>query len=175
MAILRLSQADAEDYQRLRLAGLLESPLAFRSSHADEAGRSAAEVAERLTPATDGSSCVFGARLDGRLGGILAFTRPRREKLAHGGELTGIYVAPEFRRRGVGAALLDAAVAHARALPGLRYVRLTVNASNQPARVLYESRGFECVGVEPEAVFVAGRYHDEELRVLRLVGSGLTR
>jgi GNAT superfamily N-acetyltransferase len=167
--IVRSAASDAEDYQRLRLAGLLECPLGFRSSHADEVGRSAAEVGERLRAAPDGSACVFGARLDGRLVGTLAFTRLRRAKVAHAAELTGMYVAPACRRWGIGGALLGEAIAHARGLTGLRYLRLAVNASNQPARTLYRSWAFECVGVEPEAVFAAGRYHDEELWILRLV------
>ncbi len=169
MDVVRLAPEDADEYQRLRLAGLAESPLGFRSSHTDEADRSVAEVAARLQAAPDGSACVFGARVDGRLVGTLAFTRPARAKVTHAAELTGMYVAPVFRRRGVGGALLAASVAHARGLSGLRYLRLVVNASNAPARALYQSWGFACVGVEPAAVFVAGIYHDEELRVLRLV------
>lgn len=169
MEVVRLTAEDADEYQQLRLAGLSESPLGFRSSPSDEAGRTVAEIAARLRVAPDGSACVFGARVGGRLAGVLAFTRPVRAKLAHAAELSGMYVAPESRRIGAGRALLAAAVAHARGLPGLRYLRLVVNASNTPARALYKTFGFVCVGVEPEAVLVAGRYHDEELRVLRLV------
>jgi ribosomal protein S18 acetylase RimI-like enzyme len=166
--IVLLTPEDANEYQRLRLGGLLESPLGFRSSHNDEAGRTLSEVMERLTSAADGGACVFGGRLDGHLVGTLAFNRPRRQKVGHAAELTGMYVAPAYRRRGFGGALLGAAISHARAMSGIRYLRLTVNASNVAARSLYRSRGFECVGVEPEAIFVDGRYHDEELMVLRL-------
>jgi ribosomal protein S18 acetylase RimI-like enzyme len=67
-----------------------------------------------------------------------------------------MYVAPEYRRCGHGAALMDAAVDHARSIRGVRRLKLTVNASNVSARALYESRGFTCVGVEPEALCVDG-------------------
>ncbi len=136
--VIQLTPEDADEYQSLRLGGLLESPLGFRSGPADEAGRIVAEVATRLRMAPDGSACVFGARVGGRLAGTLAFTRPTRAKLAHAAELSGMYVAPEFRRSGIGRALLAAAVAHARGLPGLRYLRLVVNASNAPACELYQ-------------------------------------
>jgi ribosomal protein S18 acetylase RimI-like enzyme len=100
--------------------------------------------------------------------GILAFVRPTRAKLLHCAELAGVYVAPQFRRRGFGRALVDAALAHARSLPGLRQLKLTANATNTPARSLYQSRGFKRCGAEPEALCVDGRYYDEELYFLRL-------
>jgi ribosomal protein S18 acetylase RimI-like enzyme len=124
-----------------------------------------------VTPAPNGSLCVFGAFVGDQLAGILAFIRPQRAKLLHGAELAGMYVAPEFRRRGLGGALVDAALAYARSLPGVRQLKLTVNASNLAARSLYQSRGFACVGVEPEALCVDGRYYDEELYVLRLTNA----
>jgi ribosomal protein S18 acetylase RimI-like enzyme len=166
--IRQLTADDAVVYQALRLFALEESPEAFSSSPSEEATRSAEEIAVRVTPAPDGSRCVFGAFEADRLAGFLAFVRPERPKLHHWADLAGMYVAPEFRRRGLGRALVDAALAHARALPGFRQVRLSVNASNLPARSLYQSRGFKCVGVEPEALCVEGRYYDLELYVIRL-------
>ncbi len=168
MTIRQLNSDDAQAYQELRIRGLYESPSAFSASPAEEEGRSLAEVAKRVTPAADGSLCVFGAFSGSDLVGVLAFVRPTREKLRHGAELCGMYVAPEMRRRGFGGALLDAALAHARSLPGVRQLKLTVNATNAAARSLYESRGFVQVGVEPEALCVEGRFFDEELYVLRL-------
>ncbi len=171
ITIRQLTVDDAEAYQALRLRGLVESPTAFSAGHADEAGRSRAEVATRVTPAPDGSRCSFGAFAGDRLVGLLAFIRPARATLRHRAELAGMYVAPEFRRRGLGGALIDAAVAHARALPEVRQLRLTVNAGNLAARSLYQSRGFVCVGTEPEALCVDGRYYDEEIYILRIAGS----
>jgi ribosomal protein S18 acetylase RimI-like enzyme len=168
MTIRQLTADDASAYQSLRLLALQESPTAFSASYSEEAERSPSEIIARVTPSPDGSRCVFGAFVGDQLAGVLAFVRAQRAKLHHGAELAGMYVVPEFRRRGLAGALLDAALAHARSLLGVRHVKLTVNATNQAARALYQSRGFTCVGLEPEALCVDGRFYDEELYVLRL-------
>jgi ribosomal protein S18 acetylase RimI-like enzyme len=49
----------------------------------------------------------------------------------------------------------------------LRQLKLTVAAVNQQARSLYQSRGFTCVGIEPDAVCVNGHCYDDELYLLR--------
>jgi RimJ/RimL family protein N-acetyltransferase len=166
--VRRLAPEDAAAYQSLRLRGLQESPDSFSASYADESDRTLDEVQARLSPAADGSRCVFGAFENDSLAGFLAFLRPERAKLRHWAELAGMYVVPEMRRRRFGGALIDAAVSHARALPGLRQLKLGVNGDNLPARLLYVSRGFRCVGSHPEALFVSGRYYDEEFYVLSL-------
>ena len=168
MTVRQLSPHDAAAYQQLRLQGLQESPTAFSASYSQEAERSLSEIAVRITPASDGSLCVFGALAGEQLVGIIAFIRPSREKLWHCAELAGMYILPECRQRGLGRALLDAALAHARSLSGVRQLKLGVNATNTAARALYQSRGFTRYGVEPEALFVEGCYYDEELYVLRL-------
>ena len=63
--------------------------------------------------------------------------------------------------------LLDEAIAHA-ATAGLRHLKLVVTASNNIARSLYESRGFARFGTDPDALYIAGRYYDEDYYVLRL-------
>lgn len=61
------------------------------------------------------------------------------------GEIANVAVAPEARRRGIGDALLSAAVALAREA-GLACLQLEVRAGNAPALALYEKRGFQAVG-----------------------------
>jgi ribosomal protein S18 acetylase RimI-like enzyme len=168
MKVRHLTADDAAAYQSLRLRALQESPIAFSSSYAQEAGRPKSEVAARLTPASDGSRCIFGAFAGEQLVGNLTLVRLQGEKLLHCAELVGMYVAPEFRRRGFGRVLVDAALAHARSLPGMRQLRLTVNATNAAARSLYQTTGFDCFGVEPEAICVDGHYYNEEFYILRL-------
>ncbi|WP_420904642.1 ribosomal protein S18-alanine N-acetyltransferase [Candidatus Magnetaquiglobus chichijimensis] len=55
-------------------------------------------------------------------------------------------VAPKFWRRGLGRALVADLLGEARARTG-GTVLLEVRASNVPARRLYESLGFTCIGV----------------------------
>ncbi len=65
--------------------------------------------------------------------------------VADQGEIANIAVSPDQRGRGAGRALLDAALGEAGAR-GTSAVFLEVRDSNQRARELYASRGFEEVG-----------------------------
>jgi ribosomal-protein-alanine N-acetyltransferase len=60
-------------------------------------------------------------------------------------EIANIAVAPGARRRGLGARLLDDAIA-AGTEAGVRAMFLEVRESNVAARALYASRGFSAVG-----------------------------
>lgn len=61
------------------------------------------------------------------------------------GDIGNIAVAPGFRRRGAGAALLEALLEEA-ARRQAAVVQLEVRESNLAARWLYEKNGFETVG-----------------------------
>jgi [ribosomal protein S18]-alanine N-acetyltransferase len=60
-------------------------------------------------------------------------------------ELANLAVVPSLRGQGIGAALLDRAMADARGA-GCVVMHLEVRESNSSARALYASRGFEMVG-----------------------------
>jgi ribosomal protein S18 acetylase RimI-like enzyme len=76
------------------------------------------------------------AEEDGR---ALGFALARRRS-ARRGTLTDLYVVPSARRRGVAAALVRELVELLRA-EGLEYIDLEVQASNAPARAVYERWG----------------------------------
>ena len=82
-----------------------------------------------------------------------------------------MYVTPAFRRQGLAAALLAAAIAHARTLPGVDWLHLSVTSAAPDARRLYERAGFQLWGSEPDALRVDGQMVDEHHLALRL---GLT-
>jgi ribosomal protein S18 acetylase RimI-like enzyme len=103
------------------------------------------------------------AELDGRLVGYvrLGFPTPLAAN-AHVRQIRGLVVAEEARGKGVGRALVRAAVDEARGL-GARRITLRVLGHNTQARKLYESEGFVVEGVQPEEFCLDGRYADDVL------------
>jgi ribosomal protein S18 acetylase RimI-like enzyme len=166
--IRRLTDADAGAYRRVRLRSLREHPDAF--GRAFEEAQDLAQMTAELRSEHDGTrSFVLGA-FDGDLVGIVAVTRERGMKREHKALLWGMYVAAEARGRGVGRALVEAAVARARAWPGLAQIVLGVAAHNTAARRLYRSLGFEVFALERRALRLSDRDVDEEHLVLYLDG-----
>jgi ribosomal protein S18 acetylase RimI-like enzyme len=72
----------------------------------------------------------------------------------------GLAVDPARQGEGIGGTLVDAALATARER-GTRSVVLRVLSSNEPARRLYESRGFRIEGEVREAFLLEGAYVDD--------------
>ena len=143
----------------MRLRGLREHPDAFTSSADAEAAKPVAATQARL--AADSPDVVYGAFVDGVLAGVVGMARESRSKNRHKAVVFGMYVAPEFGRRGVARALIRHLVAAAKEEPGLEQLVLTVTHSNEPARLLYESEGFRSFGIEPRAIRVDDRYYDK--------------
>ena len=79
----------------------------------------------------------------------------------------GVYVRESFRRRGVGEALIRAAIDWARH-KGLVGLRLSSVQGNDGSLRLYERCGFVAYGVEPQAVQWEGKLYDETLLAMRL-------
>lgn len=89
-----------------------------------------------ITPQNGG----FVATVDGEIAGYIGFLGVLDEL-----EVTNVATLPEFRRRGVGRALVSALLDHARTKNFCR-VTLEVRVSNAPAIALYESLGFTPCG-----------------------------
>jgi ribosomal protein S18 acetylase RimI-like enzyme len=161
VTIRPLAGDDVMRYQALRQRGLAEHPEAFTSS-VEEEGASPDKVAKRL--ARDPRAphdIVLGAFEGDTLVGVIGMFVDPRVKARHRGNVFGMYVAGECARRGIGALLLDALIAHARRCDGLDAVVLTVTVGNDGARRLYERAGFTAFGCEPGAIRVAGRPYDK--------------
>lgn len=163
--IRAVTEDDLEDYLALRRESLKESPLAFGASPADDFAGSASAVRGALRRAPDWM--LFGA-FDPQLVGAVGLLRGDRAKSMHKASLWGLFVTPSHRRRGFGAALLEAAILHARTLPGLSMVQLTVTEASPEARKLYETAGFVLWGTEPDAFRHEGTSVADHHMALRL-------
>ncbi|MER5840717.1 GNAT family N-acetyltransferase [Streptomyces prasinus] len=110
-----------------------------------------------------GPSAHLVAEHGGRLVGYVRLGRPTElASNAHVRQICGLAVSEGARGRGVGRALVRAAVQEARDR-GARRITLRVLGHNTPARALYESEGFVVEGVQPEEFFLGGRYVDDVL------------
>jgi ribosomal protein S18 acetylase RimI-like enzyme len=95
---------------------------------------------------------------DGEVVGWCDVTPLSRPTQAHRG-VFGVGLLPQFRGRGIGARLIQTALAAARAF-GLHRVELTVREHSTGAIALYKKAGFEVEGVRRDAVLVDGVYEN---------------
>ena len=101
----------------------------------------------------DRATLHLGAFVDGAVVGIASLYREdRADGPAHGWRLRGMATSPSVRGRGVGRALLDAAVAHAGAQGGQE---VWCNA-RMVAVGFYERAGFEVVSEQFEIPGIGG-------------------
>ncbi|GHF47771.1 ribosomal protein S18 acetylase RimI-like enzyme [Deinococcus metalli] len=150
-AVVRvLTAADAPAYRAVRLAALRSDPLAFLTTADEFAARPLDSVAARLEPTE--RTVTLGAFVDGALVGLLTLAREEAAIMAHRVNVYGVSVAPGARGRGVGDALVRAAIAHVRAWPGVATLNLAVMDTQGSARRLYERHGFRVWGRQPDAV-----------------------
>jgi ribosomal protein S18 acetylase RimI-like enzyme len=154
MSIRRLTVSEAIEYRELMLEAYETHPDAFTSSASERAALPMSWWQSRLSEAPLAREVVLGAFDDHRLAGVAGLAFETREKAKHKATLFGMYVPPEFRHRGLGRALVLAALEHARSRCGVMLVQLTVTQGNAGARALYEQSGFVQFGLEPFAVAV---------------------
>jgi RimJ/RimL family protein N-acetyltransferase len=167
MEIRLLTPDDAKVYWEMRLEALKNHPEAFATSYEEALQREnpIEEVASRLKGEGD---YTFGAFQGDALIGTVTLVQDKITKMKHRAHIFAMYVNPSHRRSGAGKALVTAAINHAKKIPELIKLNLTVVSSNEKAKKLYTSLGFKTYGIEEKALTVNETYYDEELMVLFL-------
>jgi ribosomal protein S18 acetylase RimI-like enzyme len=164
-----LAQDDAAAFRAIWLRALREHPEAFGASWEEERERPVEAFAARLRDELGSAErYALGAFAGATLLGIITFQRWPLVKFRHSAQLSGMYVTPEARGRGVGRQLLDQVVARARRLEGLDQIKLAVVAANDAARALYRSIGVVSYGVEPAGLKWNGQRFDLDRMALEL-------
>ena len=138
-----LTAADAPELFALRRGALIDSPFAFLASPSDDLATSEAAVSEMLKRAP--TSVVFGA-VAPQLVGLLGLHRAHQLKAAHKVNLWGMYVAPAWRKRGLGEKLLEAAISYARTLPGVSTRALERQRASERRAASLRKDGLQVLG-----------------------------
>lgn len=99
------------------------------------------------------------ACMDGEVVGELSLMVSRNSRRRHAGEI-GMAVRDDWQGKGIGTALMQAALDLADNWLGLTRIELTVYADNAAGIALYEKFGFEIEGTHRRFAFRNGRYTD---------------
>ena len=139
----RITTENVRAFKTVRLWALSESPSAFGSTYAREAGFLESEWVTRAAKMNGETRIGYLAMEDGVACGIAAGFLDERDPTR--AQLVSMWVAPSFRRTGVGGLLVDAIKSWARRI-GVGTLQLMVTSSNQVARQFYERNGFSMTG-----------------------------
>ena len=154
--IITIRHAEPEDYEALRrvymgpkaIAGTLRVPYPSLES-----------FRKRLAEAPDGSYNLL-ACVDGEVVGQLGlFTSPNNPRRRHTAQF-GMAVRDDWQGKGVGSALLGAAVELAERWLNVSRIELEVYTDNEAAIGLYKKFGFEIEGTLRKMAFRDGVYVD---------------
>lgn len=161
MVIRPLTVSDAAPYRTLRLRAMREHAEAFTSSYEEEQRKPVQYTAQRLDSASParywGAFVADAAGGEDTMVGCVGLDREQRIKAHHKATVIGMYVAPEYARRGVARALLEALLV------------LTVTQGNTAAETLYGDVGFQSYGVKPNAIKVGAQYFAKNQMFMSLV------
>ena len=150
--IRKLSPSRWEDYKRMRLESLKESPLAFGAAFEEEASFGAAKWKERMKN-------TYFAMAGEKPIGMIVCSFNKEVKFRHIAEIYSFYVRAGSRGKGVGRDLLGHALSLARKNPRITKVRLYVNSQQRAALRMYERAGFEVAGRLAGEMKVGGRFY----------------
>jgi ribosomal protein S18 acetylase RimI-like enzyme len=156
--VSRLEQQDWQTLRDVRLAALADAPYAFWATLQDESRFGKGQWQSFLAAAT-----WWTARRNGHVVGVVAVLR--RSETPDEAELIAMWVAPDERRRGIAARMLQAACESVRAA-GTLTLTLWVTEGNDAAKRLYESHGFQPTGERTDLPHAAAT--GEERMQLRL-------
>ena len=167
--MLQLDPDDAthrKQFSEIRLRALQTDPAAFGSNYERELAFNNGAWRRRLASYAGHPGAVFAAvstatgpatnELVAAAVGIVGVGMPERTDAA----IWGMWVAPEGRRRGVAAQLLDTAESWA-VQSGAQTATLWVHRSNDGAQALYAGRGYKLVGPDDLPAAVPDSCSDE--------------
>jgi len=156
--VRRVRADEWETLRETRLRALADAPDAFGTTHAEALARPEQWWRDWAEASAFGpTQAMFLAWDDDHAVGIVGAFREASHYL-----VISMWTEPEQRGRGIGRALLDAAVAYA----GAGEVRLGVTDGNDGARRLYEHSGFVATGFS-EPLRSNTKLSIHELRLVR--------
>lgn len=164
ITIRRISAADVDAFQQVRLEALRCEPASYASTHDEWASLPIEAWQRRL------NDPVFVAFQDGEPIGLIGLLREAPARSAHRAQIVMVYVRKSLRGSGVARDLLTTVESYARGI-GVTQLELTVSIENPVAIGFYLREGFIEVGRVPNWFIHEGKGIDDVLMVRRVAHS----
>lgn len=142
--IKELAESDWLQYKAIRLRSLQDSPDSFGSTYERESAFQTEQWISRLkVPPSARDAVMLVAVVGGKYVGLVSCVT--KCSAAHSATLYQMWVAPEYRKDGIGRALLEEACRWSIG-QNVSHLSLSVSTTNVAAISLYSSIGFEPTG-----------------------------
>lgn len=168
--LLRAEEFDAID--QLRLKALQTNPESFLSTFEETIAMTRDFRLQRHNNYLEGGNAIIVAVDGDTYAGMTGLIRETRLKIRHIANIWGVFVAPEFRGKGLSRRMMEFAIEEATSWQGVEQIKISVVSTNTLAHDLYERLGFVDWGHEPRAAKVGDTYWDETHMIMHLGTSG---
>lgn len=155
--IVNLSEDSWRAAKDLRVRSVREEPRAYGQTPEEALAVSEEKWREELR-----EGHYLFVESGGSLSGMACLVPEKLEKLRHTAWIYNVYIAPELRGRGAGREMLTRLINEGKEkYPQLVKVMLYASCTQTAALSLYESLGFQKVGLLEKHMLVAGEFVDE--------------
>lgn len=162
MTIAKLPPSRWQDYKRLRLEAVENSPQSFLATAEETNNETQAEWKNKI------ENMFFAIDEKDNLVGMVGCYQEKLTKQKHIANIVSFYINPNFRRQGLGRELIKTAIDFAKTKKEIEKVQLGVITTQKPAIELYKSIGFVIIGEQKMALKVDDKFYDEYLMELYL-------
>lgn len=169
MDIRKLTKDNAREFWKLRFRALREDGDAFGATYEEEIKKpmqSLIEIFNNNYIKPINNNFILGAFNDeNKIIGVIGLYRETRIKLKHKATIWGMYIIPEYRRKGVAKELITELINISKTMEELEQLNLAVVSSNIKAIKLYNTLEFVTYGKEKNAIKSNNKYYDEDYMV----------
>ncbi len=161
----KISAGEINLYHHIRLDCLKNYPDNFGVLYEEELEANNFKF-DKIILETTSTDFLMGACDEEDLIGTCGFIQESRKKKSHIGIISGMYVMPAYKSKGIGKKLIEATISKAFENPQIEIITLAVAGSNTIAQNLYQKTGFKEYGRLPNYFKYKGEYETQVFMAL---------
>ncbi len=161
----KITASEIDLYHSIRLDCLKNYPENFGILYEEELKTNNFKF-DKIISDNASTDFLMGAFIEEDLIGTCGFIQESRKKKSHIGVISGMYVMPAYKSKGIGKKLIEATISQAFENPEIEMITLAVAGSNTVAQTLYNKIGFKEYGRLSKYFKYKGEYETQVFMAL---------